>query len=165
MAEIIQIKVGKSKIGIIGLKEIFEKAKSIGNMTDEELKTWLIEEVRKENYVPDSTIDEYTRAVFREYKKFIGEKVEEEKFEGLEIKVLGPGCFSCDRLEKEIIKLLQENNIEADLEHVRDPQEIATYGIVGTPGLVINGVIKASGRIPKRKEILKWIEDAMKSAE
>jgi len=161
LSEITQIRLGTSKIGIIGLKEVLEEAKKQENMTDTQLKDWLVREVKKQNYVPDSVIDEYGKALLREYKKSIGEKVEEEKSGGLEIKVLGPGCFSCDKLEKDIMKLLTENNIAASLEHVRDPKEIAVYGTVGTPGLAINGVIKASGRMPKKKEILKWIEEAL----
>ena len=157
MADIIQIKIGPSKIGIIGLEEIFKKAQSLQNISGDKLKLWLVNEVRKENYIPDSVFDEYGKALFREYKKFLGEEVEEERSEGLEIRILGKGCFSCDKLTEDILKLLNENNIVADFEHVRDPKEIAAYGTVGVPGLVINGVIKSAGRIPKKKEILKWI--------
>jgi protein-disulfide isomerase len=49
--------------------------------------------------------------------------------------------------------------VAADVQKVKDIQEIAKYGILGTPGLVINGQIKSSGRIPSLEEIQKWIQE------
>jgi len=162
MPDITQIKIGSLKVGLIGLEKIFEEGKSIKNRSGEDLKLWLVSEAKKENYIPDRAFEDYAKALFREYRKFTGEKVEDEKPEGLEIKVLGAGCFSCDKLEKDIIQLLEEQGITADFEHVRDLKEIGAYGVFGTPALVINGVVKTAGRVPKKKEILKWIDEALK---
>ena len=71
----------------------------------------------------------------------------------MEIKVLGTGCPNCKTLEKSVINTLAEMNIEADVEKVEDIQKIMSYGIMRTPGLVINGKIVLSGRIPSAKEL------------
>ncbi|NVM56735.1 MAG: thioredoxin family protein [Desulfobacterales bacterium] len=76
----------------------------------------------------------------------------------MEIKVLGPGCPNCERLEHEVYKILGELNLGADVEHVRDLKEIASYGFVATPGLVINGKLVSTGKVPSKTQIIKWLE-------
>jgi len=85
---------------------------------DEGLKRELIQRVRKRNYIPPAVEDKYATALLNEYKKFLGMAVKEEK--NLEIKILGPGCARCDQLEREVMNVLTELAIPADLEHVRD---------------------------------------------
>lgn len=73
------------------------------------------------------------------------------------IKVLGSGCMNCKTLEKRTIEALQELNMEAVVEKVEDFEKIASYGIMHTPGLVINEKVVISGSVPpveKLKEIL-----------
>lgn len=73
------------------------------------------------------------------------------------IKVLGPGCTNCKTLEKRTKEALQELAMEAVVEKVEDFQRIASYGIMRTPGLVIDERIAVSGSVPtveKLKEIL-----------
>lgn len=75
----------------------------------------------------------------------------------MEIKILGPGCIRCKTFEKEVINTLAELNIAADVSKVEDIVKIMEYGIMHTPGLVINGKVIVSGRIPslaEMKEIL-----------
>jgi small redox-active disulfide protein 2 len=73
------------------------------------------------------------------------------------IKVLGPGCANCKTLEKRTKEALQELNMEAVVEKVEDYQKIASYGIMRTPGFVIDEKVALSGYVPpveKLKEIL-----------
>jgi len=77
--------------------------------------------------------------------------IPELPIEGIEIKVLGAGCSSCDRLEKELMMLIEETGIEVNLEHIRDFKEISKYGVMGSPALVINGKVKAVGSISKAR--------------
>jgi small redox-active disulfide protein 2 len=77
----------------------------------------------------------------------------------MEIRILGAGCPRCDEVEKRTLNALIRLNVAADVQKVKDIQEIAKYGILGTPGLVINGQIKSSGRIPSLEEIQKWIQE------
>ncbi len=71
----------------------------------------------------------------------------------MEIKVLGTGCSNCKTLEKSVIDALAEMNIIANVEKVEDIQKIMSYGIMRTPGLVINQKVVISGRVPSMKEI------------
>jgi small redox-active disulfide protein 2 len=71
----------------------------------------------------------------------------------MEIKVLGTGCANCKSLEKAVINALAEMNIAANVEKVEDIQKIMSYGIMHTPGLVINEKVVLSGRVPSIKEL------------
>lgn len=71
----------------------------------------------------------------------------------MEIKVLGTGCPNCKNLEKTVINCLAELDIAANVEKVEDIQKIVSYGIMRTPGLVINGKVVISGRVPSANEI------------
>lgn len=71
----------------------------------------------------------------------------------MEIKVLGTGCANCKSLEKAVINALAEMNIAADVEKVEDIQKIMSYGIMRTPGLVINDKVVLAGRVPSIKEL------------
>lgn len=71
----------------------------------------------------------------------------------MEIKVLGTGCPRCKTLEREVVDSLAELDITADVSKVEDIVQIMAYGIMSTPGLVINGKVVLSGRVPSRKEL------------
>ena len=75
----------------------------------------------------------------------------------MNIKVLGPGCINCNTLEKRTQEALRDLKLEASVEKVEDYQRIASYGIMRTPGLVIDEEVAVSGSVPtveKIKEIL-----------
>ena len=78
----------------------------------------------------------------------------------MDIKVLGGGCANCNRLEAMVKDVLAELNINAEIGHVRDLNDIVEYGIMSTPGLVINEEVKSAGRLPSKDEIKKWVQDA-----
>ncbi len=71
----------------------------------------------------------------------------------MEIKVLGTGCTKCKSLEKITQQAIAELNLNASIEKVEDIQKIMEYGIMRTPGLVINGNVVLSGQIPKINEL------------
>lgn len=71
----------------------------------------------------------------------------------MEIKILGTGCTNCKTLEKVTVNALAELNIAANVEKVEDIQKIMSYGIMRTPGLVVNGKVLLSGRVPAISEI------------
>lgn len=73
------------------------------------------------------------------------------------IKVLGPGCTNCKNLERATKEALAELGIEAHVEKVEDYAQIMGYGIMSTPGLVIDEKVVASGRVPKTAEIKELI--------
>ena len=157
MAEVRQILVAGVKVGLADLDRALEQAASEGLDNDEEIADRLLGLIRQANYVTPSKTLEYRQALLREFKRFRGEDVAEERMQ-LEIRVLGPGCPRCERLMKEVMAVLADLGINADLEHVRDLKEIAAFGPVATPALVVNGKIVASGRIPGRGDIVRHLQ-------
>ena len=78
----------------------------------------------------------------------------------MQIKILGTGCAKCKNLEKKVQDLVAENNIDAVITKVTDLQEIMSFGIMSTPGLVIDEKVVSSGSLPKSEQILEWINAA-----
>lgn len=159
--DVIQIRVGNSPVGVMGLKTVMEEM--IGeylNKPDQEVMEELLTRLGKKNYIPQTVRENYGTAFLREFKKFSGKPMEEEKEQGLVIKVLGPGCVQCDRLEQELMQVMSETGIVADMEHIRDIKEIGRYGVMGSPALIINGKVKAVGKVPLRTQLIQWLEEA-----
>ncbi|MBN2089490.1 TM0996/MTH895 family glutaredoxin-like protein [candidate division KSB1 bacterium] len=75
------------------------------------------------------------------------------------VKILGSGCPNCEKL----FDLARQAAIELDMainfEKVKDLNKIVEYGVYRTPGLVINEIVKSSGRIPTVQEIKKWYQE------
>lgn len=78
----------------------------------------------------------------------------------LEIKILGTGCPNCRKLESETKKAVETLSLEANFEKVTDFQEIMDYNVLSTPGLVINGEVVSSGRIPSQSELTSYLSNA-----
>ncbi|MDL1988250.1 MAG: thioredoxin family protein [Deltaproteobacteria bacterium] len=158
-----QIKVGKHSIGIVGLTQVIEEvAEDFARKSDFEIQAELLSRLSRSNYIPSNIQDTYANAFLREFKKYIGKPYEEEVSEGLEIKVLGPGCSQCDMLDKILIEVLSEMNILADMEHVRDIKEIGKYGVMGTPALVINGKVVSVGKVPGKEKLKPMLSDFLR---
>ena len=79
----------------------------------------------------------------------------------VEIKVLGPGCANCKRLEQITRKVVDNLAADAKIEKVSEYQEIVELGVIATPGLVVNGEVVSSGRIPSETEVTDWIIKAL----
>jgi len=158
--DIVQIKVDKHSVGIMGFNDVIEDmAGQYAEKPDDDILSELLNRLSKKNYIPNSAKENYGKAFLREFKKFIGKPYDEEIPEGLKIKVLGPGCSQCDRLEREVMEVLSEINLSADVDHVRDIKEIGTYGVMGTPALIINGKVMAVGKVPAKAKLKKWLSE------
>ena len=157
--DITQISLGQFRVGITGLKAAIEEAKSWRERPEEEIAQALLAAVKSRNYIPASAQEDYKRAFLREFKKALGEKVEEER-SGLSIKILGPGCPSCDQLEQTVMAVLGELGLPAEVEHVRDVKEIAGLGVFGAPALLINDEVKVVGQVPTKEMLKKWLAEA-----
>ncbi|MBN2117718.1 MAG: TM0996/MTH895 family glutaredoxin-like protein [Anaerolineales bacterium] len=81
----------------------------------------------------------------------------------LTIKVLGPGCANCKRVEQIARKVVEDMTLEAQIIKVTDYNEIMKYNVLATPGLVINEKIVSSGRIPGPAEVTTWLADALET--
>jgi len=75
------------------------------------------------------------------------------------VKILGTGCKKCQTLEAKVREIIASNSIDAVVYKVTDLQEIVGYGIMMTPGLVINEKVKSYGIIPKDEQIINWLKE------
>jgi len=76
----------------------------------------------------------------------------------MEIKVLGPGCAKCQKTEQVVKEAVAESGIDAQVVKVTDPMEIAKSGVFGTPAVIVDGQVKAVGKMPSKQDVLKWIK-------
>ena len=161
-SEVTQIRIGNNRVGLVGLLTIFQELEaSHANATDDAVANELYTRLGQLNYIPDTVQDLYKKAFVREFRKYLGQPYEPDAHSGgLSIKVLGAGCNVCDGIENDLMVFLGETGIAADLEHVKDPKEIAAYGASGTPALVINGKVVHVGGSPSRQQLNQWISDA-----
>lgn len=79
----------------------------------------------------------------------------------VEIKVLGPGCANCKRLEQITHKVVDALGADAVIEKVTDYTQIVDLGVMATPGLIVNDEVVSSGRIPSEAEVTQWVEQAL----
>ena len=78
----------------------------------------------------------------------------------LTIKILGPGCANCRRVEEVARKAATELGVEAEFVKVTDYNDILAYNVISTPGLVINEKLVCSGKIPAPSSVAGWINEA-----
>lgn len=74
------------------------------------------------------------------------------------VQVLGPGCQKCQRLAAYVEEAAKAAGIQVEIEKVSKPLDIAKYGVMFTPGLVVEGQVVCAGRVPKVEEIKGWLE-------
>jgi small redox-active disulfide protein 2 len=159
-SDVAQLKIGQHRYGIVGLKHALEALSAThAKQPDSVVVEELLRRLSKDNYIPEKAKGKYGRAFVREFRKFLGQDFVEEKSDLLEIKVLGAGCAVCDGLENQIMAVLTELGLAADLEHVREPERIAEYGVKTTPALIINGKVMGSGAAPSKGQIQDWLKE------
>ncbi len=78
----------------------------------------------------------------------------------MEIKILGPGCYKCHELDNKVREVVRELGIAAEIEYVQDIKKILEYPILTTPGLVVNGKVACSGKVPSKSEIVEFVTNA-----
>lgn len=83
----------------------------------------------------------------------------------ISIKVLGPGCKNCERVELHAERAVEQwradhPEVEVTIEKVTDTEQFLDYGLLSTPGLVVDEKLVSSGRIPTPSHIVKWLEEA-----
>ncbi len=76
----------------------------------------------------------------------------------MKVMVLGTGCQKCKKLYSEAEKAIAASGVKAELQKIEKIEDIIQYGVMMTPGLVVNGEVKSSGRIPRSDEIISWIK-------
>lgn len=82
------------------------------------------------------------------------EQAEAAKTEGASVKVLGSGCAKCNALEAATKAALEQLGMDATIEHVTDFAKIASYGVMSTPALVVDGKVVSYGKVLKTEEVV-----------
>jgi len=158
----VQIKIGKFAVGIMGIKKLMEEmAMTHAEKTDGEVGSFMLDRLGRDNYIPSSAKEEYARGFVREFRKSLGQPFKEDAPRGLDIKVLGVGCSQCHALTQMIMEVLTEIDLPAGVDHITDIKEIARYGVMGSPALLINGKAVAVGSVPPRERVKKWLIEAV----
>jgi len=78
----------------------------------------------------------------------------------MEIKVLGAGCARCKRLHEDAKKAVAQAGLDVEVQYVSEIEEIIRYNVLMTPVLVIDGEVKAAGRVPAIPEMVTWFTNA-----
>jgi small redox-active disulfide protein 2 len=76
----------------------------------------------------------------------------------MKVRILGAGCSKCKALEQKVRSLDSTHHLNLEIEKVTDIREIMNYGILATPGLVIDGVVKSAGSVPTDEKLLTWLK-------
>ena len=76
----------------------------------------------------------------------------------MDIKVLGPGCPKCQQTAQIVREAVDEAGVDASVEKITDTMQIAGYGVMGTPAVVIDGQVKSVGKIPSKNDVKSWIQ-------
>jgi small redox-active disulfide protein 2 len=79
----------------------------------------------------------------------------------LDIKVLGPGCPNCHKVEENARRAAAMLGVDATIEKVTDRAAFQRYHLLITPGLVVNDRLVSAGRIPNEAEVMTWLADAL----
>jgi small redox-active disulfide protein 2 len=75
----------------------------------------------------------------------------------MKIEILGMGCSNCNKLYQNTLEAVKLSGKEAEVLKVEDIKKIMSYGVMSTPALVLDGVVKVAGKVPKVEEIKKWL--------
>lgn len=164
MKSIRQVRIGGHTVGLVGLDEVLQDlAESLKGQSPDKIQEILMQRVAEDNYIPAGARPAYQEALYREWRRYVGEPVKEEGPEA-SVLVLGPGCAQCDALERTVMEILSEENLAVSVDHVRDPGTIGEMGILGVPALVVKGRVLFSGRVPLKAELKKRLLQALKEA-
>ena len=148
---------GKS-IGLFGLEASLLKIKQLikeEKIHKDQAAERLLELVEKKNYIPFSSRRDYILA----FDELLEGR--QETASAKPIRILGPGCVGCDKLEQLVLEVLAEQGIAADIYHVTDRDEIWRYGVTRTPALLIGDEVLSAGTIPTRAQVQAWLSERL----
>ena len=151
------IVAGKS-IGLFGLEAAVSQVKKLlkeKGLDISEAAKILLEIVENKNYIPASSKRDYLAA----FTKLLEGDQQAPSIQP--IRILGPGCVGCDKLEKLVLEVLAQQGIPADIYHVTDRDEIGRYGVTKTPALVVGDEVLSAGTIPTSTQIQKWLSERL----
>jgi len=151
------LKIGKATVGLLGLDIILSQLLGQDDISRQDAGEQLFAEVSRKNYIPAGMEEEYRTALLKEYNRLKGGSDREDG--DLTIRILGPGCVSCNNLQTMVIEIMAEMNLAADIFQIHDLDEIGRFGVIQTPALIINGKLKSAGRLPSRSQLEEWLRE------
>ena len=158
-SKISQIKVGKHRVGIVGLEAALNKvSREHKNSSDALIAEKMLQLLSKKNYISKTAQDKYRDAFLRAFKKHMGLPVGKSESDWVEIKILGGCCNICDSLENSVMEALSDLSLPADVEHITEKKRIREYQVQDGPALVINREVVANGIVPSKQEIRTLLE-------
>jgi hypothetical protein len=149
------LKIGAVSVGLIGLDVALTRILAQPGLETEAAVTQVYAEIARHNYIPPTATANYRQALACEIEQLRGGPAAVSSH--LEVRILGTGCVSCNNLQKQVIEIMADRGLAADVFQVHDPDEIGRFGVLQTPALVINGQVKSVGRLPPRFEIEQWL--------
>ncbi len=155
------LKIGDKAVGLIGIEAALSELKKVrkndGLMPEDAAKI-LLEGIERKNYIPPNARSAYLKALAQLWREETGTTGSQDgQYQSL--RILGPDCVGCNRLEEIVRSVLDERGIAADIDHIRDLDEIWRYGVITTPALVIGNRVLCSGRVPTRAQVDIWIRE------
>lgn len=110
------------------------------------------EDIKKEENINEKDLNkEIEKDIDKENKNLSDKKIS--------IKVLGEGCEKCDKVNDSVKEAVEILNLDADIEKIEDLIEIVTYGVMSTPGIVINEKVVSVGKVLKTDEIVELLKN------
>ncbi len=155
-----QLRIGQATIGLLGLDVALNRLIQ-EKLNRETAINELFRAIADQNYIPFGMEDKYRQALAREYDRLMAGNLKDDNQKALTIRILGPGCVSCNNLQKLIIEIMARIEVAADIFQIHDLDEIGRYGVMQTPALIINGRLKSAGRLPTSSQIEEWLRQEM----
>lgn len=157
-----KLRVGDGAVSVAGLDQLLQRAFEQGwQPAQEDLPQRLLAGLRAAgNYIPPSAEAAYAEALEAAYREFLdAHRPTTPGARGgiVKIEILGPGCARCRATEENVRQALAELKVEAEVVHITDMLEIGRRRVMLTPGVIIDGQLRSSGRIPEVKEIKDWL--------
>ena len=153
------LKVGRISIGLVGLDIALNRIGRNLSLSSEEAARRILEDISARNYIPTGATEIYLQAIADEIELLRGTGGMQSG--DLVIRILGPGCVSCNSLQKLVIEIMSDFGIAADVFQVHDLDEIGRFGVMQTPALVINNRLKCAGRLPSRARVEEWLREEL----
>ncbi|MBC7360459.1 MAG: thioredoxin family protein [Desulfacinum sp.] len=162
MKKVRPLNVSGRKVGVVGLEELLEeRGRELAQLPPEAAKKELLDVLARENYIPGGARDAYGEAFHRELLRFAGLPVPTDDQAEPTVVILGPGCAQCDDLERTVLEILNQEGLQAGVEHVRDPAAIGDMGIVAVPALRVGRRVLFAGRVPPKGQVRKLLLSAL----
>lgn len=150
-----------SSRGLVGLEEIYERVRAQGPVDPEKLAEALVEAVARRNYIPDRAQAAYARALLLDYRLWSGDLEPRQVLDAagvIEARILGQRCPQCEQLEARTMETLAESGVNADVAHVYNPAEMASFGPVVTPAQKRRGPeTRSSDTSDSRRQVLQLL--------